>query len=200
MAVRVIPKNLCMRKMVCEYCDMKLETVKDIVILRLFGIRTCDEHVKCGIRDVEAYLHENNYVNINTVSLDHELSPFIDMIAKPDFTFSESFNGIHEKGWKLLVDPTEFTYIIKRNMQWCIPAYLPSKGDQMYMSLINLINGDPTSNTIVDNAIKTLEKGIYIDSYNASCGLAEKPPLSDDPKLIETIMHNGVPVRCVRNM
>jgi hypothetical protein len=189
MATRcIMPCSLVLIHNECFYCHSR-DTITSHQSLYNFGILACPEHKSCAIRDSKAYLHTKKVALIRDLMHHPEMIAFVEALGDNIQVLRTS--GVVDEGWevqKLLSD--ELPRAMKIGDQWTISM---AKNEESFVDSITKnvrLSAflDPKLKyatmekfpDIVDKLIALLEKGIYVDHFNAQAGMV---PVKFVPKM-----------------
>jgi len=191
----IIPRSLCMRQCICDYCGQT--NTKSIRIEYLFGILTCNEHYLWGKRDCNSYMHISGIVHMKDAIQIPEISEFINMITVCNYMFPiVRTSGILQTGWMLVEGMYES--ITRINNIWHIHLYNDIEHIYKYIPITYFLENNVIQMFPLDfskylvSTLRILEEGVYVKDF-------QKQPLNAkevvDAPCISKIMVNGQVVR-----
>lgn len=159
----LIPRNLVMTLNECFYCGIKDPDF--IQIQRLFGLKACNDHKACAIRDCNAYMHNMKMVKFEDAIDNSKIAPFINYLQNKSGGFSIlRSNGNLEKGWILKPHVWYNPCLIGCvEDEWHILCHNPTKELEKSVKISSFASQVPIE--LINDAITTLNEGIYKNDY-----------------------------------
>ena len=171
--VSLTPTSLIMRPDLCFYC--RDQATRDVhTHIRLYGIRTCDNHAAAANRDCKAYLHEMGKVTIRDAFHNMAIKVLLDILTNEVYIVRT--NGALDNCWTLnnkeLIEPLPLSRI---GEDWCVPMIRQGHVTKnvaiksflrQEVKEANMESVPADMETIVADALKALTDGIYIAEYN----------------------------------
>ena len=187
----IIPHSLVMTFARCDYCG-QTDTAEETV-MHLFGIKTCNEHIRLAKKDCEAYMHEMKIVKITDAVNMPVLKEFFDYLH--EFPVKRT-SGLIENGWNLVIDNEHIRFFKE---EWNLPVYNTSNlnkkiaiSDFLKDEIIEAMTNPPPKE-LVERVIHILDEGVYKSSYMVY--LSENPMKYIDPPFVQTALCDGKEVR-----
>ena len=186
--VSLTPTSLIMRPDVCFYC--RDQATRDVhTHIYLYGIRSCDDHAAAAIRDCKAYLHEVGKVTIHEAFNNPVLKALLNILTTEVHILRT--NGTLDNCWtlnnKVLIEPPPLSRI---GEDWCVPLIRQGHITKNVMiksflhpeiKAANLASFPVEMDTIVTNALKVLNNGLYIAEYNEHKQLGSPVTVQETP-------------------
>jgi len=187
----IIPHSLVMTFEECEYCG-QTNTAQETVMY-LFGIKTCNEHIRLAKKDCEAYMHERKMVKINDALRTPVLKEFFEYLD--EFPVKRT-SGVIENGWSILMNDAHISFFKETwNIHVCNKSDINKKipiseflNDEIIEAMPN-----PPPKELVERVIDILNEGVYKSSYLIY--LSENPTKYIDPPFVQTTLCDGNEVR-----
>ena len=187
----IIPHSLVMTFQRCDYCGQK--NTAEETVMHLFGIKTCNEHIRLAKKDCEAYMHEMNIVKISDAVKMPVLKEFFEYLD--EFPVKRT-SGLIENGWSILMNDAHISFFKetwnihvtnKRDIDKKIPIS-EFLNDEIIEAMSN-----PPPKELVERVIHILNEGVYKTSYMIY--LSENQTKYIDPPFVQTSLCDGKEVR-----
>ena len=186
--VSLIPTSLIMRPDACFYCQ-NAATHDVQTHIYLYGIRSCEVHLAAAIRDCKAYLHEIGKVTIHEAFNNPVLKALLNILTTEVHILRT--NGTLDNCWTLnnkdLIEPPPLSRI---GEDWCVPMIRQGHITKNVMiksflhpeiKTANMSSVPADMDTIVTNALKVLNNGLYIAEYNEHKQLGAPGTVQETP-------------------
>lgn len=188
----IIPHNLVMSYMRCDYCG-KVET-RVATIFHNYGCKSCDLHYELAKRDCRAYLHEHSMVMITDPSRNNIVDELV-LRLKSTFVVKRT-SGELQDGWKIRMrDGCDNTYIFKLNTHWAVPCLYGSENSSSSITKnVKIIDMEHIfSKLFISDILAVLDSGLYLNDFLET---RNQEPHQEFP-YIETVIVDGVQVRAL---
>lgn len=163
MKYSIKPTSLVMRQLKCFYCSET--SCSDMYAAHgMFGIRHCENHKDAACRDIHAYYHETEQIDMNDLRERADIDRFDNSV------YIQRSNGDIDFGWTIRKSSMTFPLLMSKiNGSWCLPMQNVS-GLTKNVPLISFTTDElATMNTFAANdihrLIQILDDGVYKADY-----------------------------------
>lgn len=195
----LIPRSLVLTPQECFYCHNRDEdNLHWVEVDRMFGLKTCKDHVDRANRDCKAFMHKNKIVQIRDAIKDQNIKNLFDYLGSNIKVIRS--NGNIDDGWKINIRNCDhIPYIKCYKGSWSIMLEKENGFDSIVknVNIESFLNPelkyaeDNNFKILIEKAISSLDGGLYIEHFISQ----PKPNEYYDDDCIVNTVFKGRPVR-----